>query len=122
LFKSPDKWTKKQKLRAKILFELYPDIEKAFGLTHSLRMIFSKTKLKGIAYTKLARWFDQVTNSEFESFNTISETIYTHYTEILNFFDNRSTNASAKIKAFRAILRGVSDIDFFLYKLTKMYA
>ena len=36
LFKSGDKWTDKQKKRAAILFELYPDIKKAYSLTHSL--------------------------------------------------------------------------------------
>ena len=55
LFKSSEKWTEKQKTRAKILFDLYPDIKKAYSLTHSLRMIFSKNKVKGIAYTKLAK-------------------------------------------------------------------
>jgi transposase len=57
----------------------------------------------------------------------LPDTIYEHYEEILNFFVNRSTNASAesfnaKIKAFRAALRGVVDIDFFLFRLTKIYA
>ena len=38
-----------------------------------------------------------------------------NYIDILNFFDNRSTNASAesfnaKIKNFRAQLRGISDV------------
>lgn len=127
LFKSGDKWTKKQKERAKILFDLYPDIKKAYSLTHSLRMIFSHTQTKGVAYTKLARWFNDVTESEFKSFNTISATVYTHYTSILNFFDNRSTNASAesfnaKIKAFRATQRGVTDIPFFLFRLSNIYA
>ena len=83
-------------------------------------MIFSQTKEKGIAYTKLARWFNDVTDSGFKSFNTISATVYAHYQNILNFFDNRSTNASAesfnaKIKAFRATQRGVVDIPFFLF-------
>lgn len=127
LFKSGDKWTKKQKERAKILFDQYPDIKKAYSLTHSLRMIFSHTETKGVAYTKLARWFNDVTDSEFKSFNTISATVYTHYSSILNFFDNRSTNASAesfnaKIKAFRATQRGVTDIPFFLFRLSNIYA
>jgi transposase len=39
LFKSAEKWSERQKQRAKILFKLYPDIKKAYGLTHSLRMI-----------------------------------------------------------------------------------
>lgn len=127
LFKSGEKWTDKQKLRAKMLFELYPDLKKAYGLTHSLRMIFSNTKAKGVAYTKLAKWFNDITDSGFKSFNTISATVYAHYPEILNFFDNRSTNASAesynaKIKAFRATLRGVTDTSFFMFRLAKIYA
>ena len=127
LFKSGDKWTDKQKKRAAILFELYPDIKQAYSLTHSLRMIFSKNTDKGVAYTKMAKWFNDVTESGFKSFNTISATFYSHYPEILNFFDNRSTNASAesfnaKLKAFRATQRGVVDIEFFIYRVAKIYA
>ena len=90
-------------------------------------MIFSKNKDKGVAYTKMAKWFNDVTDSGFKSFNTISATFYSHYPEILNFFDNRSTNASAesfnaKLKAFRAALRGVVDIEFFLFRVAKIYA
>jgi transposase len=127
LFKSADKWTEKQKHRAKLLFEFYPDIKKAYSLTHSLRMIFSKNSVKDAARLNLARWYNKVAESEFKSFNTIAATVYEHYEEILNFFINRSTNASAesfnaKIKAFRATLRGVVDIDFFLFRLTNIYA
>ena len=127
LFKSPNKWSNSQKIRAQILFAQYPDIQKAYSLTHQLRLIFNLTKDKGVAYTKLAHWYNDVTDSDFKAFNSISATIYTHYPEILNFFDNRSTNASAesfnaKIKAFRTSLRGVRDINFFLYRLSKIYA
>mgnify|MGYP002396289772 FL=1 len=127
LFKSANKWSQSQKQRAKILFAQYPDIKKAFDLTHDLRIIFAKTKDKAVAYTKLAHWYNKVTDSGFRSFNTISATIYTHYKEILNFFDQRSTNASAesfnaKLKAFRAVLRGVSDIKYFLFRVAKIYA
>ena len=127
LFKSAEKWTERQKQRAKILFQLYPDIKKAYGLAHSLRMIFSKNSIKDAARLSLARWYNQVADSEFKSFNTIAATVYEHYEEILNFFVNRSTNASAesfnaKIKEFRANLRGVVDVDFFLFRLTMIYA
>ncbi len=127
LFKSGDKWSESQKARAEILFEQYPDIKKAYSLAHALRMIFSHTKDKGVAYAKLARWFNDVAESDFKSFNTISATVYSHYPTILNFFDNRSTNASAesfnaKIKAFRATQRGVVDIPFFLFRLANIYA
>lgn len=127
LFKSPEKWSEKQKIRAKIVFKEYPDLEKAYSLTHSLRMIFSKNTIKDAARLSLAKWYNQVADSEFKSFNTIAATIYEHYDEILNFFINRSTNASAesfnaKIKAFRASLRGVVDTKFFLFRLAKIYA
>lgn len=127
LFKSANNWTATQKKRAELLFELYPDLKQAYSLTHSLRMIFSKNTDKTIARTKLAKWFNDVSESDFKSFNTITATVYSHYPEILNFFDNRSTNASAesfnaKLKAFRATLRGVVDLEFFIYRVTKIYA
>ena len=80
-----------------------------------------------MAIGKLALWFNKVTDSEFKSFNSISATMYAHYDKILNYFNNRSTNASAesfnaKIKAFRSTQRGVRDINFFLFRLTKIYA
>jgi transposase len=127
LFKSSEKWTNSQKQRAEILFENYPDLQQAYSLTHSLRMIYNKNTIKDAARLSLAQWYDKVEKSGFKSFNTIAGTIYEHYDEILNFFVNRSTNASAesfnaKIKAFRASLRGVIDIKFFLFRLTKIYA
>ena len=75
LFKSPNNWSESQKVRARILFAKYPDIKQAFSLTHSLRMIFSHTKDKGVALTKLARWYNDVTEAGFKAFNTISATI-----------------------------------------------
>ncbi|MFI1771999.1 transposase [Thalassobellus citreus] len=49
-----------------------------------------------------------------------------HYKNILYYFDNRSTNASAeslnaKIKAFRAQFRGVRNV-YFLFRLTSIFA
>ena len=46
--------------------------------------------------------------------------------EILNYFVNRSTNASAeslnaKIKEFWAQLRGVIDKKFFIFRLVKIF-
>ena len=127
LFKSAEKWTKSQKIRAKILFSHYPDIETAYNLTHRLRMIYAKSKTKGSALPKLALWYNDVEKAGYESFKTIAETIQANYEQILNFFNNRSTNASAesfnaKIKSFRAQLRGVSDVKYFLFRLTKIYA
>lgn len=127
LFKSTEKWTRSQKLRAGILFKEYPDIKRAYDLSHSLRMIFNKRSIKAGARTNLAKWYQAVEESGFDSFNTIAATLYDRNDEILNFYMNRASNAAAesfnaKIKQFRAQLRGVMDIPFFLYRLTKIYA
>jgi transposase len=41
LYKAPNNWTQNQYLRAKILFEQYPDIKKAYTLVQGLRNIFN---------------------------------------------------------------------------------
>ena len=127
LFKSAEKWTERQKQRAAILFSEYPDIKKAYGLCHSLRMIFSKNTIKDAARLSMARWYNKVEETGFHSFNVIAATFYEHYDEILNFYNNRSSNAmaesfNAKIKLFRANLRGVVDKKFFLFRIATLYA
>lgn len=128
LYKTKHDWTDKQKVRAQILFEKYPDIKKAYGICQKLRNLFNnKTISKQVAYTKLAHWFKEVENSGFKAFNIVANSISLNYKSILNYFDNRSTNASAesfnaKIKAFRAQFRGVRNVEFFLYRLTQIFA
>ena len=127
LFKAESKWTPTQYQRAQILFRYYPDLEQAYKLAMQLGAIFHQTKQKEVALTKLARWYDRVEQSGIKFFNTAMNSIQNHYRTILNFFNNRATNASAesfnaKIKAFRAQFRGVKDRTFFLYRLAKIYA
>ncbi|WP_415686434.1 ISL3 family transposase [Gillisia hiemivivida] len=127
LYKSSNKWTENQSNRATILFQHYPDLEKAYKLCQNLSWIFNNTKDKTTALIRLAKWDEKVRQAAFKSFNTIARTMSIHYKNILNYFDNRSTNASAesfnaKIKAFRAQFRGVRNIDFFLYRLTTIFA
>lgn len=127
LFKSADKWTERQEQRAAILFSEYPDIKKAYGLCHSLRMIFAKNTIKDAARLSMAKWYNKVEEAGLHSFNVIAATFYEHYDEILNFYNNRSSNAlaecfNAKIKLFRANLRGVADKKFFLFRVAKLYA
>ena len=127
LFKSYEKWTDSQKARAKILFKEYPDIKLAYDLAERLRQVFSKCPRRSLAATRLAKWYRDVEESGFDSFRVIARTFFDNEQEILNFFDNRATNASAesfnaKIKAFRAQLRGVTDVKYFLFRLQNIYA
>jgi transposase len=126
LFKRENKWSPSQIVRAEILFKRYPDLEYAYKLAMGLSQIYHTTKDKGVAFTRLARWYERVEKAGFKSFNTIARSIQNHYISILNYFDNRSTNASAesfnaKIKSFRAQFRGVRNVSFFLFRLTKIY-
>lgn len=127
LFKHKSKWTPSQIKRAEILIEIYPSIEKCYHLAQQLSAIYQNNTNKDIARLKLAHWYENVQQSGFKSFNTISKSLQIHHDAILNYFNNRSTNAAAesfnaKIKEFRALFRGVRDVKFFLFRLTKLYA
>jgi transposase len=127
LFKRESKWTPSQHRRAELLFRYYPSLEEAYRLAMKLGEIYHTVKDKGIGFTRLAKWYDEVEKSGFKSFGVVSRSIQNNYQNILNFFDNRNTNASAesfnaKIKAFRSCFRGVRSIPFFLFRLTNIYA
>ena len=127
LFKHHSKWTHVQQNRAELLFERYPELKKAYKLSLRLGEIFKVCKSKEQAFKQLALWYNEVENSGIEAFRTVARSIQAHYLSILNFFTNRSTNASAesfnaKVKAFRATSRGVRDVKFFLFRLSKIYA
>ena len=126
LMVSPEKWTASQRERAEILFELYPDIEKAYSLTHSLRMIFAQKCDKEAGRRSIKKWYAKVGEFDNKAFNDIAAAMYDREDEILNYFVNRSTNASAKslnakIKDFRAQLRGVVDKKFFIFRLVNIF-
>ena len=127
LYKKESLWTESQRVRAGILFREYPDIKKAYYLSMRLGLIYHQCRHKDVALTRLARWYDEVDKSGFLAFGRVARSILTHYLEIINYFERRSTNAAsesfnAKIKNFRSQFRGVKDKAFFLFRLSKIYA
>lgn len=127
LFKHQSKWTSSQQQRAALVFERYPLLKQAYDLSAKLGHIFKVCTSKEQAFKRLALWYNDIEACNIESFKTVARSIHTHYATILNFFNNRSTNAAAesfnaKIKAFRSASRGVRDIPFFLFRLAKIYA
>lgn len=95
LYKSREKWTIKQQLRAQVLFKEYPEIKQAYDLSQQLREFFNTKQGKGLALTKLAHWYKDVEDSGLKSFATIMNTVKINYDGIVNYFENRSTNAAA---------------------------
>ena len=120
---SREKWSATQEKRAKILFALYPKLEEAYNLINSLRTIFkNKTLTKETARQKFREWYGKVAACTLREVKSVRDTIRYYEDEILNYFDGRKTNASAeslnsKIKCFRAQVKGVMDIPFFMYRL-----
>lgn len=127
LFKHRSKWSESQHYRASLLFERYPKLHHAYKLSTRLGSIYQTCTSKEQAFKKLALWYNDIESAGIDAFKTVSRSVQSHYLSILNFFNNRSTNASAesfnaKIKAFRATSRGVRDIEFFLFRLANIYA
>ena len=121
------KWNAQQQARAKILFQMFPNLEKAYSLYLNLVDIFNRKTVPGIARLNLAKWYNDVEKFGYEGFSKVIETFENHNATIINYFEDRLTNASAesfnaKIKAFRTQFRGVGDIKFFMYRLATLYS
>ena len=126
LYKYEDDWTLNQKKRAGLLFTKYPQLKQAYQLCISFRNIY-KCLTKQQAKDKFMEWKNKVLEENIKEFNSVVNSIEHHFDNIMNFFNNRNTNANAesfnsKIKNFRANLRGVTDIKFFLFRLQKLFA
>jgi len=120
---SREKWSATQEKRAKILFTRYPKLKEAYNHINSLRAIFRNKKLdKQTAKTKFDEWYGKVTTCTLREVKSVRDTIKFYEDEILNYFISGQTNASSeslnsKIKCFRAQVKGVTDIPFFMYRL-----
>jgi transposase len=126
LLKSGDEWTEFQKKEMKILFELDPRMKKAYGLLCALRNIFKKKQSREKARKALRAWYKNVGKSLIRELIAVRDTIKSKEEYVLNYFNNRSTNASAeslnsKMKGFRTQVRGVSDLPFFMYRCMMIF-
>ena len=127
LAKSPDKWSDTQKERARLVFDSYPDIQKAFSLINSLRAIFRNRDLdRDKAKDALHSWYDKVAQCTLREVKSARDAIRAKEDNVLNYFINRSTNASAeslnsKLKGFRSLLHGVSDLPFLMYRISRIF-
>jgi transposase len=127
LFKTEKKWSESQRIRAQILFREYPDLKKAYELSMMFRSFYQHNYNKEEAKLSLNKWYEKVKEKNIDSFNVAAKTISLHENNILNYFNNRSTNASAesfnaKLKGFRAMVRGARDKKFHLFRISKLYA
>ena len=125
--KSGNDWSATQKERARILFDLYPKLGNAHSLVCGLRAIFrNKNQTREQAKGKLHEWYGKVSESGIAEIISAKDCIKEREDEVLNYFIRRSTNAAsesynAKMKGFRSELRGVRDLEFYLYRCVKIF-
>lgn len=132
LFKPTGQWTDSQRERAAILFRSHPILQTAYDLSMVFRGCYESAMTVAEGRERLHAWYRTVEekvkeHEELEVFTTPMETVQAHEPTILNYFLHRSTNASAesfnaKLKGFRALVRGVNDLPFFLYRVSRLYA
>lgn len=127
LTQSREKWSERTKERMDILFSGEPKLKEAYDIVNALRTIFRcKTLSKEEARAKLREWYQKATDCSLREIKSARDAIKHREDEVLNYFLERSTNASAeslnsKIKSFRAQLRGVNDLPFFMFRLYKIF-
>ena len=127
LFKTENQWTENQKQRATILFREYQKLKKVYDLAMKFKYIYQTPNTHEKAKERLQKWYEQVKASNIGYLQTAAESIQSHEGGILNYFPDKRTNAgaesfNAKLKAFRALQRGITDISFFLFRVYKIYA
>ena len=126
LFKPQSKWEDQQQERGAILFHEYPKLKEAYHLSMVFRAGYEQSRTIAEAREKFQAWYQKVEEKQLPPFLTAAESIRWHETTILNYFINRSTNASAesfnaKLKNFRTVVRGVRDKKFHLFRVAKLY-
>jgi transposase len=126
LAKKEGEWTENQKERTAILFKKYPELKTAYHQTLAFRNIYEDRDIIN-AKKRFTDWCNEVIDKQIKEFYTVANTVKYNLDNIINFFVNRNTNASAesfnsKLKLFRANLRGVTDTKFFLFRLAKLFA
>ena len=128
LFKSSENWTERQKERAAIMFREFPKLHEAYRISMHFRGIYHHAKSVTDGRRRLRRWYKSVNKRlrHLPNFETPMQTIKLHENTIVNYFHDRKTNASAesfnsKVKNFRSLQRGVRDIKFFMFRLSKLY-
>lgn len=112
LTQTHEKWSERQKARMRLLFTLYPKLKEAYDNINKLRAIFrSKSLDRESAKGKLHESYQLIADSTIREIKSARDAIKSREDNVLNYFIDRSTNASAesfnsKLKAFRAQLRG----------------
>lgn len=96
ILKHWSKWNEQQAARAAILFDKFPRLLEGYSLSVKLTEIFNKKSSPDAARLNLAKWYNEVEKFGGMEFNKVLDTFSNHSTTIINYFEERQTNASAE--------------------------
>lgn len=126
-----NKWGTEMKERVSILFHLFPNLEKMYQLISAFRGIytvkeFGENILKK-AKISLEKWFKSVGASEITELQNFASTVMYHRKNILAYFKTGQTNAyaeslNAKLQRFLRENFGIKNLDFFLWRIKKIFS
>jgi len=132
LFLFPKQWTEQQAQRAKILFELFPEIEKVYRMVIRIRIWYKSTTAK-TTYLKtrnkkkkeIKTIIKELMISGNEELKNIAFMLKSNLTPILHYFFAKESNAKAEalnrnLQRFVNTNYGARNIQFFLYRV-KIY-
>lgn len=130
LYKFPKQWTPKQIQRANVLFQEYPEIEKAYKLACQFRKWYAKSNIsKHIIQIEqtLYQWYQDVEDSNIEEMLNFQALVESNQDVIIPYFKQGRTNAKAenlngKIKKYIASNKGLRNKDFFFFRINKFFA
>jgi transposase len=117
LYKPSSKWSEDQAKRSVILFKEFPSLKKAYDLSMYFRNCYEQKNNH-----LFSKWIEKAEKSDFKEMKVAAKTVKSHLPGISNYFINKATNANiesfnAKLKLFRRNTRGISDKDFFFFRL-----
>jgi len=130
LYKYPHQWTETQKRRAMALFEKFPQIQKSYLLACDFRTWYKKEhvgKPKQPIIAKLQQWYADVKDADVDEMLNFKSSVERNQLAITNYFSKGHTNAIAenlngRIQQFITTNKGTRDINFFYFKIKKMFA
>lgn len=131
LYKKQAQWTDSQKQRAEILFNLYPDIGKAYKRICEFRAWYAKeniitndnnNSIESIR-NQLNEWYKKVEMDDISEILNFKHLVERNSGAILNYFTTGASNAiaesnNAKIQNLLSQNKGTKNMDFFYFRLT----
>ncbi|HPX05859.1 transposase [Candidatus Viridilinea mediisalina] len=130
LFKYDSQWTHKQSQRARALFNIYPEIEKAYRLSCEFRDWYKKANVGRDPLQinlSINAWYRKVEQMDIDEMVNFKSLVERNETIIKRYFGKGETNAIAecingKIKRFIMINQGTRDREFFYFRLRNYFS